>query len=267
MLKSAINGLLGVVGYRLAGSNHSKVVRFENFESLIRAYERRLTEQNLMIPPNPRRTELMARLLGTQPAEAYYIVHGLSASSKVSGDVCEFGVAQGETSALIATEISDSGRILHLFDSFEGLPKPTQEDLLKDDIFGLGSMEAYAGTMSNPETLVRARLKAVSFPEERTIVHKGFIEKVIEGNHQLPERVSFAYVDFDFYEPVRIVLEFLDKRTARGAVIVVDDYDFFSTGAKTAVDEFLKERNQHEKQYECFVPDKQYGCFAVLTKV
>jgi hypothetical protein len=156
---------------------------------------------------------------------------------------------------------------LHLFDSFEGLPKPTEKDLLKDDIFGLGSMEAYAGTMSNPEALVRARLKAVGFPEERTVVHKGLIERVIEENHQLPERISFAYVDFDFYEPIRIALEFLDIRTPRGAVIVVDDYDFFSTGAKTAVDEFLKERNEYEKHYECFVPDKQYGCFAVLTKV
>jgi hypothetical protein len=52
-------------------------------------------------------------------------------------------------------------------DSFEGLPKPTQEDELQDNIFRLGSMEADAGTMSNPETLVRARLKAVGFPAEK----------------------------------------------------------------------------------------------------
>ena len=37
--------------------------------------------------------------------------------------------------------------ILHLFDSFEGLPMPTERDQLKDDIFALGSMAAYAGAM------------------------------------------------------------------------------------------------------------------------
>jgi hypothetical protein len=70
-------------------------------------------------------------------------------------------------------------------DSVEGLPKPTQEDELQDNIFGLSSMEAYAGTMSNPETIIRARHKAVGFPAKKTVVRKGFIEKVIAENNRL----------------------------------------------------------------------------------
>jgi O-methyltransferase len=46
----------------------------------------------------------------------------------------------------------------------------------------------------------------------------------------------------------------------------VDDYDFFSTGAKTAVDEFLEEKNSNTMIYECLVPNARYGYFAVLTK-
>ena len=49
------------------------------------------------------------------------------------------------------------------------------------------------------------------------------------------------YVDFDFYSPISVALRFLNKRLVTGGVIVVDDYGFFSSGAKTAVDEFLKE--------------------------
>ena len=67
----------------------------------------------------------------------------------MSGDICEFGVAQGTTSALMSNEIKGlKERNLWLFDSFEGLPMPTEKDQLKDDIFSLGSIEAYKGTMA-----------------------------------------------------------------------------------------------------------------------
>jgi len=176
-------------------------------------------------------------------------------------------VAQGETSALIANEIAQGNKVLHLFDSFQGLPKPTDKDRLKDDIFSLGSMDAYAGTMACPEDMVRARLAAVDFPPQRCVIHRGFIEQVIEDAAHLPRQVSFAYVDFDLYEPIRRTLDVLHDRTPEGAIVIVDDYDWFSTGAKTAVDEFLEEKNSAARVYECVVPDTRYGYFAVLTKV
>ncbi len=115
------------------------------------------------------------------------------------GDVCEFGVAQGETSALIANEILHSSKMLHLFDSFEGLPKPTDKDRLKDDIFSLGKMEAYTGKMSCSEDMVLARLRAIDFPQDRFCIHKGFVEKILMSHNKshLPNRISFAYVDLD----------------------------------------------------------------------
>ena len=71
--------------------------------------------------------------------------------------MCEFGVAEGETSAVIANEIAESKKSFHLFDSFEGLPKPTAKDKLKDDLFSLGSIEAYAGTMASSEDMCAFR--------------------------------------------------------------------------------------------------------------
>lgn len=68
------------------------------------------------------------RLRGTPPTEAFYILEGLNRTRQVPGDVCEFGVAQGETSALIANEIRDvTSRKIYLYDLFESLPKPTQK--------------------------------------------------------------------------------------------------------------------------------------------
>ena len=39
------------------------------------------------------RTKLIARLLGTPPGEAYYIITALAQASVIEGDVCELGVA------------------------------------------------------------------------------------------------------------------------------------------------------------------------------
>ena len=239
---------------------------FSNFVDLAQAYEQRLNESGVFIPANETRLSLLARLLGTPPPEAYFIVHALAKCEDINGDVCEFGVAQGETSALIANEIRAGTKTLHLFDSFEGLPKPTEEDQLKDDILSLGSMEAYTGTMSYPEERVRTRLGTVRFPPQRVVIHKGFVENVLTHDSNLPEEVNFAYVDLDLYEPIKLALDFLHRATSIGSVIIVDDYDHFSTGVKKAVDEFLEDKNKSVTTYECLVPNKQYGCFAVLTR-
>ena len=73
-------------------------------------------------------------------------------------------------------------------------------------------------------------------------------------------------MDFDFYESTKFTLEFLHRTAPPGAVIIVDDYDFFSTGAKAAVDEWIEATNSSEMPYECFVLNTRYGHFAVLTK-
>lgn len=265
-LKNMLRKLIGKFGYELHRSSEQRV-SFNNFSNLTQGYEQHLNEvNNIAIKTNDIRPELLARLLGTPPSEAYFIVHAIEKCQMVNGDVCEFGVAQGETSALIANEILSGNKTIHLFDSFEGLPKPTEKDQLKDDIFSLGSMDAYTGTMSCPEDMVRTRLKAISFPHEKFVIHKGFIEQILEDDSNLPRKVSFAFVDFDFYEPIKLTLEFLHQVTSKGAIIIVDDYDYFSSGAKTAVDEFVKEKNSNEKVYECLIPNTKFGYFAVLAK-
>jgi O-methyltransferase len=237
-----------------------------NFRWLLDAYEVALNQQPHAprLEPDELRTEIMGRLLGTPPPEAYFVVQALAMTSRVPGDVCEFGVAQGETSALIANEIRSTSKVLHLFDSFAGLPAPTAEDQLKDDIAHLGSMAAYQGSMNFPEDLVIARLGAIGFLRARVQIHKGFVEEsTFRDRSGVPSEVSFAYVDFDFFEPIRVTLDYLHTVTASGAIMIVDDYDFFSTGAKKAVDEFAA---AHAGAWRLDVPSVRLGHFAVLTK-
>jgi len=264
-LKEVLKKVFAIFGFEIHRSS-GQPVSFANFSNLSLAYEQRIKESGHFIGENKNRAKLLARLIGTLPSEAYFIVLALAECKDVDGDICEFGVAQGETSALIASEIESSNKTFHLFDSFEGLPEPTEKDQLIDDIFSLGSMEAYAGKMSCPEKLVRARLKAISFSSDRYVIHKGYFDRVLREDPNLPQKVCFAYLDFDFYEPIKVVLEFLHQASSEGTIIVVDDYGFFSTGVKTAVDEFLEEKNSKSIIYECLVPNTQYGHFAVLTR-
>lgn len=265
--KQALNLALGKFGYEIQRRGNYKVER-RNFENLTAAYEHRLGLNGVSLPSSARRPELLARLLGTPPSEAYFIVEALARCASVAGDVCEFGVAQGETSALIANEISESSKRLHLFDSFQGLPKPGDMDELKDDIFSLGSMAEYEGKMSCVEDMVLVRLAAISFPVDRYTLHKGYIESEASLEISLPNNVCFAYIDFDFYEPIKIVLNCVHRSLPIGGIMIVDDYDFFSTGVKKAVDEFCARHNSgNQAIYELAIPDVVLGHFAVLTRV
>lgn len=240
----------------------------EKFNEQLIAYEYQLDRSgDLPISSQTKeRYDLVTRLQGTQFGEAYEIISALHKTSHMSGAVCEFGVAQGETSALIAHEIASDGRDLHLFDSFEGLPRPTEQDQLKDDIFNLGSMDAYEGQMSVPIEAVKSRLKDIGFPEGRTIIHKGFFNDIINEPKQMPAEISFAYVDFDLYEPIKEVLNFVKSTIQVNGIIIVDDYDWFSTGAKTAVDEFLTKENAVKTVYNFEVASNLLGHFCILRR-
>jgi O-methyltransferase len=268
--KYLVNQALGRFGYRMIRENpDSPYVRWQNFVDLARSYEYQLNASGPTDEPSIRERQSRFRLLsdatGTRPGKAYEIIRMLAATATIGGDVCEFGVAQGSTSALIANEIQDSSKTLHLFDSFEGLSRPTSEDTLMDDIFSLGDMAAYEGSMATPVESVKSKLATVPFPSSRYVIHPGFVQDTLKSSDDLPNRVAFAYLDMDLYEPTAMALEWLDDVTPQGAAIVLDDYDFFSSGVKMAVDEFVG-RDTADGVYELRVPDTQLGHFAVIRK-
>jgi O-methyltransferase len=177
--------------------------------------------------------------------------------------VCEFGVAQGATSALLANEIRDTAKTLWLFDSFAGLPRPGPQDVLIDDIYKLGAMHRYEGQMAEGPGLVLDRLRRIDFPLSRVSIVAGFIEETIRTQPMLM-RVCFAYVDLDLYRPIKTALAFLDARLSEGGYVVVDDYGHFSDGARSTVDEFVAE---NAARYSLTLPPDFAGHFAIVQKI
>jgi hypothetical protein len=267
MLKSAVNGLLSPLGVELHRRGTISSLLSQSRSKLGETAEEmeKLARATVFpdLPLNSGRQDLMMQLLGTRLSEALHLVWHLNSVLHLEGDVCEFGVAQGATSALIANEIRGTEKDLWLFDSFQGLPMPTGKDILIDDIFSLGSIEKYQGTMVCGQEQVIGRLNSISFPLERVKVVPGFIEKTAKFPN-LPKQVCFAYVDFDFYEPIRIALELLESRLPIGGAVIVDDYGFFSDGARAAVDEFAEAR---EPRYEKAPSPNWASKFCVLRRV
>lgn len=234
--------------------------RYSTLVTEVEALLREVTFPDL--PSRGGRAKLLAEHDGTSVIEAMYLLDRLHRALPLDGDVCEFGVARGASSVLIANELIESDKRLWLFDSFEGLPAPTEKDILIDDIDGLGSIAAYEGEMAFPADLVEMRLREIGFPAERTRIVPGFFPRSLERG-ELPAAVCFAYIDFDFYEPILAALRFLDPWLSAGGYIVVDDYGFFSSGAKTAVDEFVAEQ---DLTYEFTLPLAAAGKFCILRK-
>lgn len=267
IIKKSVNSVLNPVGLTLVQnkvlkqSNHGLVMDrevvklLEQVESAVRSHD--LPD----LPPRKGRHEIMVKGYNLK-IQAFYLAYYLNKTLKVPGAVCEFGVSHGASSALFANEIMETDKHLWLFDSFEGLPKPTEKDVLIDDIAGLGSMEKYQGEMCQPRDRVEGRLRELGFPEARTHIVPGFIEKT-STSAKLPDQVAFAYVDFDFYEPILIGLTLLAPRLHPKGIILVDDYGFFSAGAQTAVDEFVADQ---KGRFKLTLPPAYAGKFAILTQ-
>jgi hypothetical protein len=270
MIKKAIIFALDKLGYRLIRNSVQLVPQYHHrftlnkYQSLIESYGKLL--RTSMLPTLPQisaeRKVLISNLLGLSVTHAMFLIDCLHKVLHCEGDICEFGVAQGATSALLANEIINTTKRLWLFDSFEGLPKPTEKDELKDDIFNLGSIEQYEGTMKCSMDMVTTRLAEIDFPMQRVEIVPGFIEHTLKA-HRLPTEVLFAFVDFDLYQPIKVTLEFLDKVLVENGIIIVHDYDYFSTGVKTVVDEFLSTRGY---QYSISFPDSFIQGICMMQK-
>ena len=208
--------------------------------------------------------DLLKDLIGTSLVGGLKILDALNKTIEIDGDICEFRVAQGTTSKLIAHFIKNTNKKLFLFDSFQGLPKPTEKDQLKDDIFNLGNMEKYQGKMSHAENKVINELKSINFSNDKLIINKGFFNEESKIHMRLPKAVSFAFLDFDFYQPTLDGLNFLNKVLNVGGIIIVDDYDFFSTGVKTSVDEWFK---LNSKSYKKKIIKNKHTNYVALEKI
>jgi O-methyltransferase len=182
----------------------------------------------------------------TSPEKLYALILAVRYVHKhqIPGDVLECGVWRGGSMQAVAKVLLSLGvtdRDLYLFDTFEGMPPPTEEDKRQD---GKSAADMLAATdKSNPvwayATLddVKAGMAQVPYPAERVHYIKGMVEDTIPT--QAPERLSILRLDTDWYASTKHELEHLYDRLSPGGVLLIDDYGWWQ-GSRQAVDEFLE---------------------------
>lgn len=158
-------------------------------------------------------------------------------ATAVPGAIVECGVWRGGSSMTAALTLKRLGELrdVYLFDTFEGMSRPTAIDLADEKVREFGTADDHHGALRIGIEEVTAAMGLTGYPKDRVRLVKGMVEDTVPG--QAPEQIALLRLDTDFYESTRHELEQLFPRLARGGILIIDDYDI--AGARRAVDEFF----------------------------
>ncbi|MAG63051.1 macrocin O-methyltransferase [Candidatus Woesearchaeota archaeon] len=179
------------------------------------------------------------RLFGLIEGVRYVIRHDLP------GAFVECGVYKGGSMMAVALTLMELGvtdRDLYLYDTFEGMPEPTAEDV---DLHGTPASEHFerlgGDWLACSEERVKEALLATGYPPERVHFVPGKVEDTIPGT--VPDQVALLRLDTDWYASTLHEMRELWPLLATGGVLIVDDYGHFA-GARQAVDEYLEQAGE-----------------------
>lgn len=185
-------------------------------------------------------------MVGRSGILATYKIADTTEREKRSGSFVECGVAKGGCAAMMAmiAKGGGSGRSIWLFDSFEGLPAPTQDDreeanrYQRKDKSRSALLEGYClGTYEQVSDLLFTRL---GLPKDNIFMVKGWFQDTLPKYKEEIGEIAVLRIDADWYESTKCCLENLYDNVVAGGHIYIDDYGL--PGCKKAVDDFLKSR-------------------------
>ena len=162
---------------------------------------------------------------------------------RIPGDIVECGVWRGGSMQAIARVLAQRGstdRELHLFDTFEGMPPPSDDDIQRGgpsatELLATKPKTAWVWAIADLED-VKAGMAHVDYPPERVHYHPGLVEDTIPAG--APEQIALLRLDTDWYASTKHELDHLYDRVPSGGVVIIDDYDYWD-GSRKAVDEFI----------------------------
>lgn len=166
----------------------------------------------------------------------------------IEGDFVECGVWRGGSSFLMAKALhglASEDRAIWLFDTFQGMVKPTEHDTALDgqpaekllDRDKDKREESYIWAIAGEEE-VKRNMAASGYPMGLINLVKGDVIETLQRD-SLP-RVALARLDTDWYESTKHELNEIMPCMTPGGVVIVDDYGHWS-GSKKAVDEWFLE--------------------------
>jgi predicted O-methyltransferase YrrM len=165
------------------------------------------------------------------PAERLELLAALARSTHlIPGAAAEVGVFHGGSAEVLAAAMPE--RVLHLFDTFTGLPEPRPLD----------GPHCSKGRFVGSVAEVRKRVPSA-------IIHPG---KLHWATDVPPGPYAFVHIDVDLFESTMDALLQFYPLVLPGGIIVVDDYAGQPTpGATKAVDAFMEDVRETLVMAEC----------------
>jgi predicted O-methyltransferase YrrM len=146
----------------------------------------------------------------------------VDAVKNVPGDMAELGVASGASARMISARAPE--RVLHLFDTFEGLPEPSEKDSSRF------KKRQYRHTLEDVQGYLSG---------DKVRFYKGLFPET--AKEVSVTQFAFVHLDGDLYETTKAGLEWFYPRLSKGGILICHDYDT-SAGVNRAFDEFFADK-------------------------
>ena len=186
-------------------------------------------------------------LVGSSGLEATYDAAVAVIEGAIAGDFVECGVAQGGCSALMAVVANTdtrSRRRMWLFDSFQGLPDPTEDDFAATERSTGEHVRplprgSCLGTKEQVDNLLFSKF---GLSRESIFLVEGWFQDRLPVYKDRIGPIAVLRIDGDWYDSTLCCLHNLYDQVSLGGYIIVDDYGS-CFGCKKAVHEFLDSRS------------------------
>lgn len=154
--------------------------------------------------------------------------------NNVPGDFIEIGVCKGGIIMAMALKCKQLGitRTIHAYDTFQGMTKPTEQDV---DLNGnkasdiLESVLCYSSFEDTVNNINKCDYQFIKY----------HIGNILDTDiNTIPNSIAILRLDTDWYDLTKFELNHFDKYVVPCGYIIIDDYGHWN-GCKKAVDEYL----------------------------
>jgi len=192
-------------------------------------------------------------------ARLFYYYKLFQLTKDVPGDIVECGVGYGRSFLSLANilRVENSEKNIWGFDSFEGFPAPSKEDISNRN----PKKGEYAVDLNAINKMLKYHIDDELFFRSKVTLVKGYFENTLENFKAAS--ISLLNLDVDIYLSYKVCLNTLYPKLSIGGIVTFDEYiresDVFP-GAMKAINEFFEVKNVE------FVKDSYYGKFYVIKK-
>lgn len=162
--------------------------------------------------------------------------------NRIPGDIVECGVWRGGSCMMIIKALQhfgDTSRTIQLFDTFQGMAKPNEQDVAHDGQrlnIQWNNMAADTHNEWDYASLeeVKHNLSSTNYPSDQIRYTVGKVEETIPG--VLPSEIALLRLDTDWYASTKHEMTHLFPKLVSRGILIVDDYGHWK-GSRAAVDE------------------------------